>query len=498
MPMTCVAYGCNNHFVKGCGKQFFRFPMKDPDRLSKWVIAIRRKNWKPSASSRICSDHFTEDDYMLRPGAMVPRLRLDAVPSVFDGFPSHLKERLERKKNLKNKADGQIIVIDSQNGTQDAFQASFDSIQPKDTNAQNSENNVTQISAPETKQETDGEQDQKNEMGRIKSCAVRGCSNTSYEGCQQLFFRFPGKDSELLSKWFGAMHCNYSTSLQSTSICSNHFTEKDYIFYPGATGPQLRPDAVPSLFIKLPLEIQAPVERQDTQQTDSTENSVLANQAKDQILMPFKIIQTKENSNTETLLEQKQQVKHGPLKRSSAVTCVVHGCSSVYSKGCGKRFFRFPVKNPVRLSKWIKALQYSDWKPSASSRICSDHFKDKDYIFPPGILLPRLRLGAVPVVFKAKKSRRKLIMETNQKFEHYRSLEVMDGFQETEIHRPCDHTYSTVHCEDELPRFNPDTVKLKKKVRTLQRQIQRQRHTIKKLSERIVQLKNNNAPFYKK
>ncbi|XP_056373552.1 THAP domain-containing protein 5-like isoform X2 [Hyla sarda] len=495
MPMTCVAYGCNNHFVKGCGKQFFRFPMKDPDRLSKWVSAIRRKNWKPSASSRICSDHFTEIDYMLRPGAMVPRLRLDAVPSVFDGFPNHLKERLEKKKTLTKKIDEQIIVIGSKNGTHAAVQTSFESIEPKDTNvsAQNSEINVSRVSTPETKQETVVKQ-----MDMIQSCAVHGCSNTSYEGCQQQFFRFPVNNPELLSKWLKALHCECSTSLRSTSICSNHFTEKDYMLYPGETVPQLAPDAVPSLLIKVPKESQAAMESQDTHQADPTENSVLAKQTKGQILMSSKFINPKERSNKESLSEQKQQVKHGPLEKSSAVTCAVHGCNSVFAKECGKRFFRFPMKNPVRLSKWIKALQYSKWEPSASSRICSDHFKDKDYILRPGMLLPQLRIGAVPSVLKARKSRRKQIAATNQNIEYCRSSEVWDEFQKAEIHRPCDHTYSAVHNEEDSPRLNPDTEKLKKKVRTLQRQIQRQRHTIKKLSERIAQLKNNSAQLQQK
>ncbi|CAH2292989.1 THAP domain-containing 1-like [Pelobates cultripes] len=75
--------------------------MKDPERLSEWVAAIKRKNWKPSDSSRICSDHFTDKDYMLRPGAMIPRLRLDAVPSVFEKPTKHLKERVKRKKSVE-------------------------------------------------------------------------------------------------------------------------------------------------------------------------------------------------------------------------------------------------------------------------------------------------------------------------------------------------------------------------------------------------------------
>ncbi|XP_075062031.1 THAP domain-containing protein 1 B-like isoform X4 [Mixophyes fleayi] len=283
MPMTCVAFGCNNHFAKGCGKQFFRFPMKDPERLSKWIIAIRRKNWKPSASSRICSDHFTDTDYLLRPGTMFPRLRIDAVPSVFEGFPTYLKERLEEEK----------------------------------------------------------------------------------------------------------------------------------------------------------------------------------------------------------------KVKDGSVDKRHVRTCVAYGCNNLFVKECGKRFFRFPMKNPERLSKWVQAVQRTDWKPSTSSRICSDHFKDKDYILRPGTLVPRLRLHAVPSVIKAKKRIKIKTLkweDTGQALEHCTSMEILGGDQGTDI--VVDHTYSAVHNEVDTCRFNPDTFKLKRKVKTLQRQIQRQRHTIKKLSDRITQLKN--------
>ncbi|XP_056396432.1 THAP domain-containing protein 1-like isoform X2 [Hyla sarda] len=82
---VCAAYGCKNRLSKGCGKHFFRFPMKNPEYLAKWLAVIRRDKWKPSIYSRLCSDHFTEEDYMLRPGAVYPYLRLDAVPSIING-----------------------------------------------------------------------------------------------------------------------------------------------------------------------------------------------------------------------------------------------------------------------------------------------------------------------------------------------------------------------------------------------------------------------------
>uniref|UniRef100_A0A8C5MN49 THAP-type domain-containing protein n=1 Tax=Leptobrachium leishanense TaxID=445787 RepID=A0A8C5MN49_9ANUR len=97
---VCAAYGCKNRLSRGCGKHFFRFPLKDPDKLLRWMAAVRREKWTPSIYSRLCSDHFTEQDYMLRPGASSPYLRTDAVPSIFPGFPP-LKKSVKKRKNEK-------------------------------------------------------------------------------------------------------------------------------------------------------------------------------------------------------------------------------------------------------------------------------------------------------------------------------------------------------------------------------------------------------------
>ncbi|XP_073453293.1 uncharacterized protein [Aquarana catesbeiana] len=455
MPMTCVAYGCKNHFVRGCGKQFFRFPIKDPERVSKWVIAIRRKNWKPSASSRICSDHFTDRDYMLRPGAMVPRLRLDAVPSIFNGFPKHLKERLERKK--KKKADEQVVIVCNQMETQNADQPFPDTEELMKAsgpceNSESTTDRTTESSLPATEiQGTDapGNQEKQEavvvnskETMTMKTCVVYGCSNALFKGCNKKFFRFPLNDPECLSKWTVAVQCKYWKPSTSSIICSDHFTDKDYMSCPKAMGPHLRNDAVPSIFIKNP--------------------------------------KWKNKTGDVTEVQNGDQVKLGPTEKSLHTACVVYGCNNRFVKGSKKQFFRFPLKNPEQLCKWFQAIRTTKWKPSASSRICSDHFKDKDYVLQPGMKVPRLHANAVPFVCKKKRSRR-----NNFKLEFVTSEPL------TETLRPADHTYSALLNAVDIPCYKPDTIELKKKVKTLQRQVQRQRHTIKKLSERIAQLKKN-------
>ena len=65
----------------------FRFPTK-PELLFKWKKNLRRDNWVPTKSSRLCSDHFQED--MIDRSGKTVRLKPDAIPTRFKSFPKHL------------------------------------------------------------------------------------------------------------------------------------------------------------------------------------------------------------------------------------------------------------------------------------------------------------------------------------------------------------------------------------------------------------------------
>lgn len=80
----------------------FRFPFKRPEILKLWIAAVRRENWYPSKTSKLCGKHFVESDYLIKPGCTAKLLKPDAVPSVFL-FPKHLMKKvpLPRRKILK-------------------------------------------------------------------------------------------------------------------------------------------------------------------------------------------------------------------------------------------------------------------------------------------------------------------------------------------------------------------------------------------------------------
>ena len=59
----CTAYGCSRRYQKEYNVRFHSYPLKDSERLKRWLIAMKRENFTPTKSSRICSDHFLVSDY---------------------------------------------------------------------------------------------------------------------------------------------------------------------------------------------------------------------------------------------------------------------------------------------------------------------------------------------------------------------------------------------------------------------------------------------------
>jgi hypothetical protein len=81
-----------------CGKEsrdpfyfLLRFP-SDASRKKVWIEKIRRKDWLPSSSSRICSDHFAESCFD-RTGK-ITKLKDDAIPTRFKSFPKYMQKVL--------------------------------------------------------------------------------------------------------------------------------------------------------------------------------------------------------------------------------------------------------------------------------------------------------------------------------------------------------------------------------------------------------------------
>ncbi|XP_024136787.1 THAP domain-containing protein 1 [Oryzias melastigma] len=81
--MACSAKNCVNRHCKDSSLHFFRFPLRDPERLKMWLLNINRKDWIPSTSSRLCSQHFEKDQIILNRYGL-SRLKSNAVPTIFN------------------------------------------------------------------------------------------------------------------------------------------------------------------------------------------------------------------------------------------------------------------------------------------------------------------------------------------------------------------------------------------------------------------------------
>ncbi|XP_045621580.1 THAP domain-containing protein 1 isoform X3 [Procambarus clarkii] len=100
MPV-CAAYGCHNRPDRDRDKSYHKFPWNNRSLFKRWLINLRREKYTPSKQSVVCSDHF-EDSQLDRTG-QITRLRMNAAPTIFKAFPSHLIKVIKHRKPPKER-----------------------------------------------------------------------------------------------------------------------------------------------------------------------------------------------------------------------------------------------------------------------------------------------------------------------------------------------------------------------------------------------------------
>ena len=122
MPERCVLYGCKNSASSKKGISLYRIPFWEDSRQiakarrKKWEDFIRRKRdrWLPSASSVVCSEHFTKDYFEGGSNNVekykTPKLKRDkvgvtAVPSLMPKATS-----LESERTLRLQRRGKLSI----------------------------------------------------------------------------------------------------------------------------------------------------------------------------------------------------------------------------------------------------------------------------------------------------------------------------------------------------------------------------------------------------
>ncbi|GAB6025313.1 hypothetical protein CHUAL_010728 [Chamberlinius hualienensis] len=111
--VACAAYGCKNRSEKSRGVTFHTFP-RNAEILKKWIQAIRRKNWTPTQSSRLCSIHFRPED-IDRTSLCVVRLRENVIPCIFPTYPKYLQKTIKYRKPPANRIFKELATDEEDN-----------------------------------------------------------------------------------------------------------------------------------------------------------------------------------------------------------------------------------------------------------------------------------------------------------------------------------------------------------------------------------------------
>lgn len=98
----CIISGCGNVYRRDKHVSFHEFP-SDQSASHKWIQLLEEKglishDFRISAKSRICSEHFTNECYVS--GGKRMRLRKSAMPSLFlsENFESSISDHTKRKR----------------------------------------------------------------------------------------------------------------------------------------------------------------------------------------------------------------------------------------------------------------------------------------------------------------------------------------------------------------------------------------------------------------
>ncbi len=114
----CVAFGCTNSTN---GRSMFIFP-KDKKLRDLWTKKVNRKNWTPSAYSRLCDGHFEEECFEIKPSLARTigyeqkglRLKKGSIPTIFRKKTQELaispsRKAYENRRRLEVNSQGLLI-----------------------------------------------------------------------------------------------------------------------------------------------------------------------------------------------------------------------------------------------------------------------------------------------------------------------------------------------------------------------------------------------------
>ncbi|XP_029344022.1 THAP domain-containing protein 1-like isoform X1 [Acyrthosiphon pisum] len=116
MVNFCSGFDCTSSSDVRKDLSFHKFPLKEKERLQQWVHAVRRKDFKPTSSSTLCSLHFKETDFYSAVVSGKKMLKKSAVPTVFN-FPIHLTTKIKERRILQREDTTTTIAVHNTENT---------------------------------------------------------------------------------------------------------------------------------------------------------------------------------------------------------------------------------------------------------------------------------------------------------------------------------------------------------------------------------------------
>ncbi|XP_060880446.1 uncharacterized protein LOC132952235 isoform X2 [Metopolophium dirhodum] len=392
MENRCSVLGCLN--TSDDGVRLHEFPFDDEKLLPIWIMATNRSNWLPIDKSRICDDHFEMDEY--EAGNRGNRLRPEACPIIHTTNTIHnapqyysalgpancqdSPEDITHGKILTDSEDSECSstsdinsddLLDTPN-TSDMKSSDDDSTLSTSSCSNFSNSNeatgfdddfLSSLSDTEFELENIDIEESMIEVDSVslsssvtsftnqpinQECAVVLCNQNARDQFDTLFFiNFPKDNKALCETWWKI--CGRKDKFDPLlKICSIHFDPEDF------TSITIRRDG--QLF----------------RQTILNNNNIVPT------------LYLLSHEYTKFARKRKRSVNDNYSIKNNTTEfeyCIIQGCDKTFLKD-GKKtlFFKFPMQNKNMLKKWVDSIGLTNWQPTDTDRICSDHFENDDVL----------------------------------------------------------------------------------------------------------------------
>ncbi|XP_075136175.1 uncharacterized protein LOC142210710 isoform X2 [Leptodactylus fuscus] len=482
---VCAMFGCTNRMHKGCGKHFFRFPMKDPERLSKWIEAVQRNDWTPSIHSKVCSDHFTEKDYMIRPGAACPYLRMDAVPTPL--YPIQRRKKTKKRKYTKKTTSktANPNEIKDEKMEQEVPGKSDVSYTHEEEMGMQSE---MQMEERPGKEEGTGKVED-HTKGNNQTEEMQGVESDDESQLEQ-----PAVKPQLESQTLGPQHENQAMGSQRENQAMGSQLESQ------ALGPQHE-----NQFVEQQLESQAVGPQHENQFVEQQlESQVVKPQLESQAVKPqfeSQILQSEEKT-MEAQGQKNEEITQGKMQvvgdeEGTQELEAQNKKNEKETQGSGKH----AIDNQ---DEKLKPKTQSEQQVVANreSQIPGNQQRVEEQVMEDGPVATKQSAHKQSVEAPGRKQGEGALIES-------RLPDMRIVVHHTSWHEPArppcenqadyitvDHAYSAVSGDKEndipTPVADPKVVKLRRKIKSLQKQVLRQGAKIKNLKKTLVDLRKNN------